>query len=64
MTLAWYWVELGFDADDEPPTMTLASIRAARDQQLTKLKMAGAGTVEITRLHFAFDEARKHATNK
>jgi hypothetical protein len=44
--------------------MTLASIKTARDERLAKLKIGGAGTAAIARLHFAFEEAKKLASDR
>ena len=62
--LAWFWGELGFDPTKPLPVMTLASIKAARDERLAKLKIGGAGTAAIARLHFAFEEAKKLASDR
>jgi hypothetical protein len=60
----WFWVELGFDPNQPLPAMTTASIRAARDKRLAKLKLAGARTADIARLHFAFEEAKRYASDR
>jgi len=41
-----------------------ALIRAARDKRLAALKAAGAGAADIVRLHFAFQEAKRFATDR
>ena len=41
-----------------------ALIRAARDRRLAALKAAGAGAADIVRLHFAFQEAKRFATDR
>jgi hypothetical protein len=64
MALEWYWIELGFNANDEAPVLTLASLRAARANRLAQLKAAGAGIADVARLNLADDEARRHATDK
>jgi hypothetical protein len=63
MTLPWYWQALGYDGD-QPPVLTLASLRAARVNRLAELKLAGAGPAEIARVNLAFDEAKRHTTDK
>jgi hypothetical protein len=60
-TLPWFWQELGFDPEKPLPVVTMEIIKAARDKRLANLKLAGAGTADIARLHFAFEEAKKHA---
>ena len=64
MKLDWFWIELGFHPDMPLPVMTMALIRAARDKRLAALKAAGAGAADIVRLHFAFQEAKRFATDR
>ena len=64
MKLDWFWIELGFHPDMPLPVMTMALIRAARDRRLAALKAAGAGAADIVRLHFAFQEAKRFATDR
>ena len=64
MKLDWFWIELGFHPDMPLPVMTMALIRAARDKRLAALKATGAGAADIVRLHFAFQEAKRFATDR